>query len=489
MKNAIKMTNYQCPHCQLLDCDPHVITLVNILNPTLIKNDGKDRRVSTNFSIPPNVNKIIEMKRNENKDTRNFIAIIIRCLRLDEEGYEHHWPLNFSIAINGTILKILTLPKYPPRSKSRVDHPIIFYIKEDDIIPQNNFHSYNREYFYLMTKYLNLNLNCKNLIDLQCEFSKNDNDNYFYCYSIDLVEVFRNTEETIEKRTPLISDVNKLKSYFIRNESILFSEKVNLIDCYTNSQRIKIPARSVNCSHLAVFDLFFFLTINRKNKTYDCPHCRKKATRLYIDGYIQTILNENKEIQEIHLSPDYHIQSDEKFKVKTLDLNAITNTNNNLQLKPRYQKEIMDIVNLDIESSQKSDNVTINNSIANINSLSGPDFVSNNHDNCDSITNVIPPTINNTNLNTIVNTNVSECLNNINKNINSTSMNPTNAVASLVTLNDSNECVILEKELQRKNLNKPLDITKLFNDFYKTKCKDFKYNDFFQELENKSLNK
>lgn len=41
--------------------------------------------------------------------------------------------------------------------------------------------------------------------------------------------------------------------------------------------RIKIPGRSVLCKHVQCFDLTFYLSMNEKKPTWNCPVCDRNA--------------------------------------------------------------------------------------------------------------------------------------------------------------------------------------------------------------------
>jgi hypothetical protein len=332
MKEAAKMTNYQCPRCQINDMDPYVKTLSNIMPALIVNYQPTDLKMIFQFKILPDVLKILE-DYSRGPARKNPLYIFIRCLRLDEEGYEHHWPLNFFTSINGFCLKNLVLPKFPPRSKSRIDFPIAIFIRQEDMNPTPNFHNLNKEHLFPIGKTICLNSNMENVLEFKSDFSKNDNDKFSYVVSVDLVEILKEPEDVI-KNIPIISEKQELSRFFNKGgesaDEILSSEKVNLIDCYTRSQRIKIPARSINCLHLSVFDLKYYLAINRKNKSYNCPLCKKKATRIYIDGFIKNIMDENKEIEDLLISQNYEVDLGKKEGKEENNINKNIQTPTNL---------------------------------------------------------------------------------------------------------------------------------------------------------------
>ena len=82
------------------------------------------------------------------------------------------------------------------------------------------------------------------------------------------------------------------------NDDNIFStkEKINLLDLYTETEKIKLPARGMNCCHLNVFDLTTFLLLNRKTNKYQCPYCKRYANNLYIDGIILDFINDKNNL-------------------------------------------------------------------------------------------------------------------------------------------------------------------------------------------------
>ena len=119
------------------------------------------------------------------------------------------------------------------------------------------------------------------------------------------------------KKVPTYSEKSKLKELLTANEddnvSVLAStkEKISLLDLYTESERIKLPARGINCCHLNVFDLQTFLLLNRKTNKYQCPYCKRYANNLYIDGIILDFINNEKnfDVDEILIDKDHNILS------------------------------------------------------------------------------------------------------------------------------------------------------------------------------------
>lgn len=69
------------------------------------------------------------------------------------------------------------------------------------------------------------------------------------------------------------------------------SSVVALVDPLVLS-RIRLPIRSLQCTHLQCFDAEFFYSMMEQTPTWMCPVCNKKLNpqQLAIDGYMQSIL-------------------------------------------------------------------------------------------------------------------------------------------------------------------------------------------------------
>lgn len=368
-----KHKNYECPECQSHKNDPFIETIERIATPFLIsppnidnKNtidlDAKDKYSSsynTQFLFMPHCKEIInKYKKHRMMSTQlsnNPIFIMIRCLRLDEVGYEHHWPFNGHIIVTGlTTGKEFKLPKHPPRSRPREDHPIVYYFEEDDRI--RNVNIFNKESY---RKASELNFLDLNKLKIVSDYWYNDNDIYSYYITVDLVRVksiqeiynltpkminiqqlltLRNLNNNIDKSENPSIRSNSLNNKTKKNENNIINkdldnlkienEIVALRDVMT-SNLLTHPIRSINCYHLDVFDLESFLILNRANKKFMCPHCKKKAVRFYIDSQIDKICRENRDLEEVCLNLKYEIISSKKA-LDNEDSNSSINRKNNL---------------------------------------------------------------------------------------------------------------------------------------------------------------
>ena len=212
---------------------------------------------------------------------------MLRCLRLDSKGYENHFPMNCQVNINNKLLEIFDWPKNPPRAKSRIDEPFVFTMANTNTKSVAHF---KKNRIFDIEKFF---VGKKNEIRISNDYFKNDNDKFNYAISLDMVE-FNDVEAVVLDITTL-NNLKEMQNLYDQSQCEMFvNTKISLMDIYTRSKKIEIPARSINCNHfkvnihfIKVFDLKAFLNINKSLKTYNCPVCNKKAVNLYIDGFLQ----------------------------------------------------------------------------------------------------------------------------------------------------------------------------------------------------------
>ena len=154
-----------------------------------------------------------------------------------------------------------------------------------------------------------------NRIEIEVNYCQEDNvEHTNFAISIDCCEILREPSE-IMKKVPTYKEKSKLKELLTKNEDennvLSTKEKINLLDLYTESERIKLPARGINCCHLNVFDLETFLLLNRKTNKYQCPYCKRYANNLYIDGIILDFIQDKKnyDVDEILIDKEHNILS------------------------------------------------------------------------------------------------------------------------------------------------------------------------------------
>lgn len=344
MSQSKNMTNFQCPRCQIQKMDPHVEVQDSLCTPGLLKYKPDVNDIRINFALSNTIFNIVENYRSQCKKNPDIhqepLFLMIRCLRLDETGYEHHWPLNGSLNVTGFIGgKDFNIPKYPPRSKPRYDYPLVYYFTDKD--KQLDVNKYLPKGSVSSEFFRNFNeLSTLNEIKLISKYAVNDDDKFGYYISVDLVKI--KTSMNVIDSTLKIEDINHLK--FLRgiiegqeenreslnlnfglgntsiekkktnkektleNNLLISSEIVCLEDQY-NSKKIKYPCRSMNCTHMEVFDLETFLVMNKLTKKYVCPVCKIKCVRFYIDVQIQNLSLQYPKEAELKIDYDYNIVS------------------------------------------------------------------------------------------------------------------------------------------------------------------------------------
>ena len=171
---------------------------------------------------------------------------MLRSLRLDNKGYENHFPMNCQIQINDKILEVFEWPKHPPRAKSRVDEPFVF------TLPNTKVENFKKNRVFEIDKFF---IGDKNTIILTNDYYKNDNDKFNYAISLDIVEFV--DIDRVASEINSIYKFSEMKSLYEQCQCEYFlNAKISLIDVFTQSKIIETPVRSNNCNHFQV-DLFY----------------------------------------------------------------------------------------------------------------------------------------------------------------------------------------------------------------------------------------
>ena len=332
IKDLGKMKNYECPSCQFKNMDPFYDVKQNILSPTLLANTKKSvsSTVSPNFVIASSTkNMILEyIKESEHINScQTPLFIFIRCLKLDEQGYEHHWPLNGSITLNGSKIKEMKLSKLPLRAKPRQDYPYVIYFNENDKL--QNVNLLNEEHFIYYKK---LSLESINSFQLFNNYSMNDNDVFNYVVSIDLIRI-RTLQEAVNSIQSIdnVTDLQSLLKIRSDKEIQCIGQDLNFYDIYHN-KKIAKPTRSINCIHMNVFELEVYLSLQVKNKKFNCPICKQKAVKLYVDKLAENVISQNPDLANVTLDENYKIMT-RTNKVSDNDASSINSNmiNSNIE--------------------------------------------------------------------------------------------------------------------------------------------------------------
>lgn len=309
LKSMTKMRNYLCPKCQIIKGGLFYNIIYTLLEPSLfIVENNKDNRGVYHFipdiSIYPKIKKI-------QKNNPEFI--IIRCLKFDKTGFSFHWPKMSKIFINNKLILDFT-----KKGQKRKDKMIALVSKKDyeKSGEDENFGNKNLLYDANIIIIDDFIFDKKpNRFEINVNYSQTESvENTNFAISIDCCEILVEPNEII-KKVPIYHDKKILHELLIKNldeNSILSTkEKINLLDLYTESEKIKLPSRGINCCHLNVFDLRTFLLLNRKTNKYQCPYCKRYANNLYIDGIILDFINDknNFDVDEVLIDINHNIIS------------------------------------------------------------------------------------------------------------------------------------------------------------------------------------
>lgn len=327
MKSMVKMPRYLCPFCQLKKGALFFNNLYSLIDPSLVEFNPNNKILNESITFIPDTSVYSTFLK---KFTDSPTAIIIRCMRLDKNGFSFHWPKMSKIYINDKML--LDLTKKGSKLKDRMIALIPGKDYQNENIPKK-FFLYDSNIFkiedYLIEKK-------PNRFEIEINLDEGDKMEYKnFLISIDLCEIYKEPEPIINN-IPIINSKNEILKILSDNEEeenniLSIKEKISLLDIYTETDKIEMPARGINCCHLNVFDLKTFLIINRKTNKFQCPYCKRYSNDLYIDGNIYNFIKnpENEKIKEIYIDKELNISLYDKKNDNISDINnnSIFNSN------------------------------------------------------------------------------------------------------------------------------------------------------------------
>ena len=309
LKSMIKMRNYLCPKCQIVKGGLFYNIIYTLLEPVLfeLENNRDNHGV---YHFIPDVKMYPKIKKIQKKSPE---FIIIRCLRFDKSGFSFHWPKMSKIYLNDKLILDFT------QKGSKKKDKMIALVSKEDFEKNNeneNFGAKNLLYDANIIIIDDAIFDQKpNRFEINVNYSQTESiENTNFAISIDCCEILVEPNEII-KKVPIYHEKRELKELLVKNEDenniLSTKEKINLLDLYTESERIKLPARGINCCHLNVFDLETFLLLNRKTNKYQCPYCKRYANNLYIDGIILDFIKDKKnyDVDEILIDKEHNILS------------------------------------------------------------------------------------------------------------------------------------------------------------------------------------
>ena len=370
LKDMAKMPNFLCPKCQFAKgCLFHRI-LYTLLEPSFFELELRKKNHGSYAFIPD----LKLYPKYGKSNSSNPVFILIRCLKFDKKGFSYHWPKQSKIYLNEKLILDFTL-----RGTKKQDR-MICLVPEDVLLSYDNGldnwsrdsgSEINENYENFRSENLIYDANIvviddyiydkrPNRLEVIVNYIIEENlESTNFAVSIDCCEIIRDPKEIIQK-IPIYREKRRLKELLQKNEDentvnnndtlSTLLEKINLMDLYTETEKIKLPARGMNCWHLNVFDLRTFLLLNRKTNKYQCPYCKRYSINLYIDGVILDFLNNKKnfDVEEILMDKEHNIISYIHKKTNLLVNNEkkgilynIPNITNNINNKNK--KELFDI--------------------------------------------------------------------------------------------------------------------------------------------------
>ena len=268
----------------------------------------------TSFLVKPhprkeaNYQKIFEYPTDQPPPSKASFFIVIRSLKLSPQGFEMHWPDKSKLKLNSK--EIFYNFQKSKTDKPKADRPIFFgFLKSyslKDYLPYNTSILSVEQMFQKQNK-----------LEVSIPHLSGSSDKSSHVISVDLIEVKDNVDK-------IISDIEAVSSIRFKEaqqrNSIISKETVSLIDVCTGTERIKFPARGLNCLHLGVFDLKVFLSIGFKTRLFICPLCGKNSCLVYIDSKIKEMI-EAIEADELLIDSEYNLYKEESEG--SVDLNSI----------------------------------------------------------------------------------------------------------------------------------------------------------------------
>ena len=303
---------YICPDCQIENLDLFIEQKKKIIRKLF---HGKDFSNSNIVKCHFDISTIIPFNINYAKEDE---YILFRCLKIDDEGFNTLWPGFFDIYINKIMIQ------NPLNEEKELSREIAFRVSDKFKRKTNLKISSNLKHFSKINKnelLLNFNAKC----------NKKDD----FILAIDYVKE-KKLEEVIENIPSKYENKKELDNIVI--------EKVSLLDIYTDTDVITIPAKGWKCTHLSCFNLKTFLGFMEHTRLFKCPYCTQKVGLIYICNEMKNIIEKyyytNK--NEIIIDSNYNIIEDKNEEKKELEFIKLNESNDNSN-NNNYGKDIEEI--------------------------------------------------------------------------------------------------------------------------------------------------
>jgi len=290
---------YICPDCQIENLDLFIEQKKKIIRKLF---HGKDFSNSNIVKCHFDISTIIPFNINYAKEDE---YILFRCLKIDDEGFNTLWPGFFDIYINKIMIQ------NPLNEEKELSREIAFRVSDKFKRKTNLKISSNLKHFSKINKnelLLNFNAKC----------NKKDD----FILAIDYVKE-KKIEEVIENIPSKYENKKELDNIVI--------EKVSLLDIYTDTDVITIPAKGWKCTHLSCFNLKTFLGFMEHTRLYKCPFCKQKVGLIFICNEMKDIIQKyySKENYEIMLDSNYNVIEKKKEEINNIGLGNLNNLDGN----------------------------------------------------------------------------------------------------------------------------------------------------------------
>ena len=256
MGKSALMTDFVCPLCQMRMMEPFEQVVEVVLPPNITSSLGLGA-AQRQFVYTEEMNKrLLEPGKRR--------AIQMRSIRLDEEGFTHHWPKECTVLLNGKSLFTYT---QPPASSSRRRKDTALAISA-------------------------IGLGANNAMVMR---QKEDDA---YVFAIFIVEGLSCDAVFKAMSTANTLSVEAGKSFVLTHtvsSGDVTAEGCTVsLKCPLSRFLPEVPARGVRCQHIQCFDLRAYIVLQERAKScrWRCPICGMLALNVIVDRYMQAVLKQ-----------------------------------------------------------------------------------------------------------------------------------------------------------------------------------------------------
>ncbi|ORY69539.1 PINIT domain-containing protein [Pseudomassariella vexata] len=237
----------------------------------------------------------IPLKTSEFRDADRFaydknLRVMILCAEDDQGPQDISFPHQSELKVNsGEIKANLRGLKGKPGSTRPVD--ITSFLRLDKFSYQNNI-----EFTYALT-------NRVSKYSLPTSDSQKFYLALYVCKATPVEDLVMKIRGKKIARASVIQELTKAA----HDPDVVATSQVLSLKCPLSYMRLRIPCRSVSCSHIQCFDGTSYLQLQEQGPQWVCPICNKSAPfdSLAIDEYAKDILdNTSESTEQVTIEPD-----------------------------------------------------------------------------------------------------------------------------------------------------------------------------------------